>query len=207
MYSENPYQLSLEKYSTHSILAQLIGRDHNVLDFGCNEGYLGKISDPSNQFSGVEGMSSAAAKARSIYIQVIEGNLDQLDEIDLHGHFDVLVFGDVLEHLRAPDQVLQKSCERWLKPGGRVIISLPNIANWKVRFGLLLGNFNYQQIGILDRTHLHFYTFRTALELVIEANLRPLRLRSGAAFFGPLLEVLPFARGLLATNIIIEAVK
>lgn len=205
MYSKNPYQVSLGKYSTHSILTQLVGRDNDVLDFGCNEGYLGEICDPSNRFSGIEMMPSAAAKARSLYIRVVEGDLDYLDEINLSDQFDILIFADVLEHLRYPEKVLKEACLRWLRPYGRVLISLPNIANWKIRFGLLFGAFNYQETGILDRTHLHFYTFRTSLELITSATLRPLSLRSGATFFGPLLKVIPFARGLLSTNIIIEA--
>lgn len=207
MASNNPYSLSRGRYSTHSVLSKLIGENNDVLDIGCNEGYLGSICAPSNRFSGIEMMSDAAEKARATYRQVVQGDLDELRAIDLDATFDVLVFADVLEHLKKPAETLQLSCERWLKPGGRVVLSLPNIANWQVRLNLLFGKFEYQETGILDKTHLHFYTFKSAAELMTGSGLKPSRILSGATFFGPLIAMAPFARGLLATNIVIAAGK
>lgn len=79
--------------------------------------------------------------------------------------FDIILCADILEHLHSPDDLLQK-CKILLKKNGFIIASIPNIANWSIRFQLLLGNFNYTEYGILDKTHLHFYTYATAKNLI-----------------------------------------
>jgi 2-polyprenyl-3-methyl-5-hydroxy-6-metoxy-1,4-benzoquinol methylase len=88
----------------------------------------------------------------------------------LPGPFDVIVFGDVLEHLKSPVTVL-RGLAAFLKEDGAAIISLPNVANIYVRLQLLLGRFDYQDRGILDRTHLHFFTRKTFRQFLSEAGL------------------------------------
>jgi 2-polyprenyl-3-methyl-5-hydroxy-6-metoxy-1,4-benzoquinol methylase len=77
------------------------------------------------------------------------------------------LFADILEHLRDPPAVLRKAIPA-LRDSGKLIISVPNIANWVIRLGLLFGNFDSTERGILDKTHLHFFTLRTLQKLMAE---------------------------------------
>ena len=83
--------------------------------------------------------------------------------------FDLIMLQDVLEHLRAPDQMLE-DCKPLLKPHGRIAVSVPNVANITVRLGLLFGRFDYRPRGILDRTHLRFFTRKTARQMLEAAG-------------------------------------
>ena len=88
-----------------------------------------------------------------------------------HHDFDVILFGDVLEHTRRPEAVLREA-QSLLKQQGRVIVSVPNVANLRVRLGLLRGRFEYEESGILDRTHMRFFTQDSARELIRTAGYR-----------------------------------
>jgi 2-polyprenyl-3-methyl-5-hydroxy-6-metoxy-1,4-benzoquinol methylase len=85
-------------------------------------------------------------------------------------NFDIILFADVLENTPDPLSVLL-FYRRFLKPGGKIVVSLPNIACWDRRLALLFGHFDYMDSGIMDRTHLRFFTFRTAQALLREAGL------------------------------------
>ena len=87
------------------------------------------------------------------------------------GAYDAILFLDVLEHLRDPDGVL-RAARDWLRPGGRVLCSLPNVAHWRVRLALARGRFDYTENGLMDATHLRWFTRRTARELLTRAGLR-----------------------------------
>jgi len=97
------------------------------------------------------------------------GNVETMDISGLR-RYDAVIFGDVLEHMRNPQAVLQK-LSALLKPGGKILISLPNVANIWVRINLLLGRFNYSRVGILDETHLRFFTLKTAKQLAVDSGL------------------------------------
>lgn len=86
------------------------------------------------------------------------------------GEFDFIICSDVLEHLREPLEQLRRLVAL-LKPGGQVIVSLPNVANWTVRCAMLLGYFEYGDRGLLDRGHLRFFTHRTARAILRDAGL------------------------------------
>jgi len=110
--------------------------------------------------------------------------------------FDVVVCADVLEHLEDPAGVLAR-VRRWLSPGGALFVSLPNVANVAVRLSLLAGRFEYAEAGILDRTHLRFFTRRSARRLVEGAGFRIRSLRATpipAELAIPLLRRFPFRR-------------
>jgi 2-polyprenyl-3-methyl-5-hydroxy-6-metoxy-1,4-benzoquinol methylase len=81
--------------------------------------------------------------------------------------FDVILFSHVLEHLIDPTETIRKLLS-YLKPNGKIIIALPNIAHWRERWKLSLGKFEYTDSGVMDKTHLHFYTFYTAPKYLIE---------------------------------------
>ena len=88
--------------------------------------------------------------------------------------FDRVLFMDVLEHLRRPEQLLEQ-CRALLKANGRVVVSVPNVANLTVRLGLLFGRWQYAERGIMDRTHMRFYTRKTARRLLEAAGFRVIK--------------------------------
>jgi 2-polyprenyl-3-methyl-5-hydroxy-6-metoxy-1,4-benzoquinol methylase len=152
----------------------------SVLDLGCGRARLGfEIERLGYTVTGIDKSSSACATARTRINEVIEGDFmdSEATATALSGRqFDWLLAADVLEHLAEPRAAL---CfyRRFLKPDGRLIVSLPNVAVWDNRLRLLFGRFDYRDSGLPDRTHLRFFTFRTARELISDAGFTPLRTR------------------------------
>jgi len=137
-----------------------------VLDVGCGAGRLGealKARQPASVV-GIEVIPEAAARARPRLDQVIEGDVEELDLNFAEGSFDCIVCGDVIEHLREPERFLA-SARTWLASSGRVVASLPNVRHHTVVSGLLDGNWSYEAAGLLDETHLHFFTRRDMIDL------------------------------------------
>jgi len=161
--------MSASKYDTdvdpasetsHAQMLRLVGSNKRVLDVGCASGYLARcLREQGCRVSGVEVDPEAAAEAAPVLDEVVVGDLEQLDlPAEFAGKtFDVIVFGDVLEHLRDPLPVL-RSVRDLLSPGGAVVISVPNIAHADVRLALLQGKFSYRPVGLLDTTHVRFFT-------------------------------------------------
>ena len=121
--------------------------------------------------------------------------------------FDVALAADVLEHLRDPDRALQL-IRSLVRPEGRLIVSLPNVAHASVRLPLLFGRFRYGRTGILDETHLRLYTYTTARELVESGGFTVERLLGAWDHFGVLLQrprISRLVRGPLSHNIVILA--
>jgi 2-polyprenyl-3-methyl-5-hydroxy-6-metoxy-1,4-benzoquinol methylase len=120
--------------------------------------------------------------------------------------FDVILAADVVEHLRDPARALGL-LRRYLQPEGRAIVSVPNVAHLSVRIPLLFGQFRYGESGILDETHLHLFTFRTASELVESCRFHVESVFSGSNRFGGLLNSVPplrwLLRGLFAYSIVL----
>ena len=162
--------LSLKK------MLRLIGENKRVIDFGCATGYFARLlSDRGCEVTGVEGNPKAAKVAQEYCQEVIIADLDFSSLSDIlsaqisETKFDVAIFGDVLEHLRNPWQVLRET-RNLLKPQGYVVASIPNIAHGAIRLALLQGNFEYQPLGILDNTHLRFFTRKTIEQLFEDAG-------------------------------------
>lgn len=199
----NPYKLSLARYSTHNIVSETIGKNNRVLDVGCNDGYIGQIADKSNIFYGLDYLPKSIKKTKKIYQAAIVYDLHDLKPLPWKVKFNIILFADVLEHVLDPEKILSFFVDKYLDKNGIVVISLPNIANWQVRLRLLFGQFNYTETGILDKTHLHFYTFKSAKELVEKCGLKTIKTQSGSSMFGYVINFLPFLRYVLATNIIL----
>lgn len=145
----------------------LVGRNKRVVDFGCATGYFAQfLNQRECQVVGVELSPEAAKVAEEHCEQVIVADLDLelISDIFPDQKFEVAVFGDVLEHLRDPWRVLNE-IKQVLQPGGYVVASIPNIAHGAVRLALLQGKFEYAEFGILDNTHLRFFTRKTIQEL------------------------------------------
>ena len=164
-------QLDLSVRTNHTLMLEMIGHNKRVLECGCATGYMSRVlAERGCRVTGVEIVPEAAEQARPHCEQVIVGDLDQLDLAAAVGDgsppspFDVVVFGDVLEHLRNPLRVLRAS-RSLLAPEGYVVASIPNVAHGDVRLSLLKGVFRYQPLGLLDDTHIHFFTRETIEEL------------------------------------------
>lgn len=140
-----------------------------VLDVGCASGYLaGPLRElrACQLVDGIELNPVDAETARGACREVVVGSAEEAATYArLRGPYDAILFGDVLEHLRAPEAALC-AARPLLAPGGVVISSIPNVAHYSIRASLLEGNFNYADSGILDRTHLRFYTRDSMIALI-----------------------------------------
>lgn len=174
----SPYQSKQDDpYSSHSIILSLLPKVGNgrALDVGAAHGYLAAaLGERGFRVTGIEGDATLAREAGKYCDKIYHADLDQ-PLPSLNDTFDVILYGDVLEHLKDPLRVLGQ-LNQYLQPDGVVIISLPNIANLYIRLQLLLGRFDYTDRGILDRTHLHFYTRKTFLEFLQQARLEVVQL-------------------------------
>jgi len=173
MTSDSPYHDKPSRWSSHSrIVARLnVLPVHNkVLDVGTATGMLARMcQNNSLRFFGVESNANWAQIASPFYEKIWVQSIDVMDEEFLKG-YNAVILGDVLEHLSAPEVVLQKLVN--LQSFDSVfIISVPNIANLWVRLNLFIGRFDYTERGILDRTHLRFFTRKTLLAMVKNAGL------------------------------------
>lgn len=165
--------------SAPSLELILIGSDRRVLDVGCSTGYLGQaLAAQGCLVTGVEYEPEAAQMARSHLAEVVEADLNVTALADLFAgrEFDVVVLGDILEHLLDPDSVL-RSAVSLLAAGGAVVISIPNVAHGSLRLALLQGRWDYRETGLLDHTHLRFFTRESVLRLVADAGLHITDLR------------------------------
>lgn len=154
--------------NSHNYMIGLVGSHKRVLDVGCASGYFARaLAEHGCTVSGVDADADAAEEARPALAELVVGDLEQLDLVaELgKGRFDVVVFGDVLEHLRDPLPVLRQA-RTLLAPGGYVVISIPNVAHGAVRLQLLQGRFDYRPTGLLDSTHIRFFT-RDNLEVLL----------------------------------------
>lgn len=160
--------------SSQVIELELVGEGRRVLDVGCSTGYLARaLADQGCTVTGVEYDQEAAERARPVLDELVVADLERDDLAGLFAEgttFDVVVFGDVLEHLRDPEAVLA-SAVRLLAPGGSVVISVPNVTHGSLRLALLQGRWDYRETGLLDRTHIRFFTRESLAELLRGAGL------------------------------------
>ena len=152
------------------LMWERVPRGSCVLDVGCATGYLGSWLKTTRHCA-VDGVDAVAEDLEIAKHRLNRVYLRDLDKPDwAHGleQYDVILMMDVLEHLRMPQRTLQIATTL-LCPQGCLIINVPNVANWRVRFELLRGRWEYQETGILDRTHVYFFTRRT-LETMLREN-------------------------------------
>jgi 2-polyprenyl-3-methyl-5-hydroxy-6-metoxy-1,4-benzoquinol methylase len=165
-----------------------------VLDVGCSFGLFGErlIKQKNCVVYGIDISKSAieVAKTRLTDAACLDIENDAVPFFDQR--FDLIVFADVLEHLVYPETVLL-TFQKYLNQGGSFLISLPNIANVRYRVRHLFGRWNYQDGGILDRTHLHFYTKATARNLVLTQGLEIVKSGSTPGFDFLIGRLRPFA--------------
>lgn len=178
MENPNPYIDKFTRWSSHTQIAAMLEglpRGARVLDVGAASGTLARAcAGRGYVLRGIEPNTDWLANSRSLYSELYEGNLEQTSDAFLEGH-EAVVCGDVLEHLVQSEYQLDRLVNA--QPAGCIfIISVPNVANLWIRLNMLFGHFDYADKGILDRTHLHFYTRKTILTLLHATELVVIKL-------------------------------
>ena len=167
-FASEGYEVKGSPSSSHRrILRWLTGRPPaRVLDLGCGDGHMAsELRAAGHHVVGVDATAEPGVKDR--VDRFVQADLDLGLPLEVSGPFDVVVCADVLEHLRRPELVLEE-LRALLAPSGAVVVSVPNFAHWYPRLRVLAGRFGYDRRGILDHTHLRFYTRRSFERLVGE---------------------------------------
>lgn len=176
---DSPYQLKTDPYSSHAVILSLLreGRGRRLLDVGAASGFLAQqLTERGYEVTCLEGNPQLASQAVGKCRAVVVADLDR-ETPELDGHFDVIVYGDILEHLKDPFRIFL-ALNRYLSPAGLVVVSVPNIAHLWVRLQLLRGRFEYAERGILDQGHLRFFTLSSFQRFLVEAKLTVIELVS-----------------------------
>jgi SAM-dependent methyltransferase len=142
-------------------LAALVSRTGRVLDVGCGTGSVTEIikNKTGADVIGIEPDPERQARAVKRGLKVYCGFLSE-EFLYQHGPFQTILFADVLEHLPSPGEMLLLA-KKGLAPGGAIVASVPNVAHFFVRVKLLCGRFEYRDCGIMDATHLRWFTTDT----------------------------------------------
>lgn len=170
------YTLKADAYSSHSVILGWLaeGRGRRLLDVGAADGLLSRhLTARGWKVTGIEADPAMAAAGTAHCERMLVADLNR-GVPPLDGEFDAIVCADVLEHLADPPAALA-ALVRALAAGGDVVISVPNVAHLWMRLSLLAGRFDYADRGILDRTHLRFFTRRSLDALLAGAGLSAVR--------------------------------
>jgi len=153
-----------------------------VLEFSCGTGALGKhykntYSNTDTTYYGIEIVKEIAKEAEKNLDHVLQLNVEDTDQYldSLDNNFDLLIYGDVLEHLINPWDTLSAH-KKLLKDDGFVCASIPNISHWSIIEDLILGKWEYKNAGLLDKTHLRFFTLSSVHQLFEQAGFKLLKI-------------------------------
>ncbi len=159
------------------IIYDFVTPNSTILDVGCGTGNLGEILNKNKKCFcyGMEYNPSSLSvlNEKNCYIAAHQVDLNYFncnDYANYQHKFDYIIFGDILEHLYTPEKVVEAMLNL-LKPEGFLLISLPNIAHASIKAALLTNDFSYQDTGVLDRTHIRFYTCKTIAFFLAKNNL------------------------------------
>ncbi len=159
--------------NSQTMLITMAGHDRAVLDVGCAAGDTARaLVARGCTVSGVEIDAEAAEPGRDLYDELVIADIEQ-SPLSTHfkaESFDAIIFGDVLEHLRDPAATLRDAIPL-LAPDGQILVSIPNVTHAAVRLALLQGSWDYSDKGLLDRTHVCFYTRESVCRLLEDAGL------------------------------------
>lgn len=193
------------KYDPKWIAFNEVLKNEHVLDVGCSYGDFGKkLKEKGCRVDGVEIDPIAAAAAREYLDHVDSFDIDQSPVVSsmLEKDYDTITYMDVLEHCKNPDLVISEF-NKYLAKDGRIIVSVPNIVNIKERFLILFGRFNYVEYGVMDRTHLRFYT-RASSYLLIDRHFENVRFIGYTPRFNSLNRLVNIWPNLFALQFVIE---
>lgn len=159
------YNFSMNPGSLYDKIFTIIGSNKKILDVGCANGNFAKLlKENGNLVYGIEVSPVMARNAKKFLDRVIVGNIEEIELPWKKKTFDVILLMDVLEHLFLPEDIV-KNLSAYLKTDGTIIISIPNIANWQVRWQLLFGKFDSSKTAILEEGHIRFFTFDSAKQM------------------------------------------
>lgn len=170
--------LDINENTSHALMLKRVKPGSKVLEFGSASGYMTKYMKEQLKcnVTCIEIDAEAAYKGRGFSEKMIVANIEDLNtwsnEVS-ESRFDYILFADVLEHLRNPDEVLRRAVT-FLDTNGTIMTSVPNIAHNSVIMELLQGRFDYRPTGLLDDTHVHFFTKKSILELLAKCDLKPI---------------------------------
>jgi SAM-dependent methyltransferase len=155
---------------------QLLPSGGSVLDLGCASGGLLALLRPgASHLAGLELAASAAKAAAEVADLVAQGALEDPDLPFEAGFYDLVVLADVLEHLPDPLACLRRAAG-WCKPGGSVLVSVPNVAHWRARLTLARGRWPAEESGTFDSSHLRWFTRDAVAEVLEQAGLEDVEL-------------------------------
>ncbi len=176
-YSNNA---SIDPHESTAMISEMIPYGARVLDVGCGTGSITSFIQHNRKADivGIEPHPQRAQAARELGLEVRQGELTNALLTEL-GTFDVILFADVLEHLINPGAILE-TVRDGLRPGGTVVASVPNVAHWSIRLDLLRGRFNYQSIGLMDATHLRWFTALSLRRLFEMSGFEVVDMRASA---------------------------
>ena len=166
------YEQIFKKYGlspTQQEILKIVGKEKTVLEIGSSTGYMSRaFLEQDCAVDVVESDQKAVAKLPKGVKTVFNTSIEDRGFYNKLGRYDFIVMADVLEHLVDPEKVLRQLSKK-ASAGTKLLVSLPNIASWTMRKQLFFkGDFQYQESGLLDKTHLHFYTINTLPKLLSE---------------------------------------
>lgn len=157
------------------IIALIPQGKHKILDVGSGSGNMGlalKEHGKATEVIGVELCEPYAEEANRKIDMVVHGDIENIELSFPEGYFDYIVCGDIIEHLVDPWATLRK-LRKYLSNSGYIVASIPNVRYWRIIKDLVLfGEWKYQAEGILDRTHLRFFTAKGMSELFNSADFK-----------------------------------
>jgi glycosyltransferase involved in cell wall biosynthesis len=171
------YELKVSKHSSHGVLLDWLKHRpaSRVLDVGCSDGQFGAlVAQFGHEVTGVD-LVKHPDVGNHLH-GFVEADLNRGLPTEAGSDYDVIVAADVLEHVIDPAQLLEQMVSR-LRPGGKLLVSVPNVSHWYPRLRIASGNFGYDQRGPLDQGHVRFFTRRSLNRMIRAAGLRPVRTR------------------------------
>lgn len=166
-----------QKNDSAVILFDYVAENSTVLDVGCACGDLAKELHKYNKCKvyGLEYNQESVEKCKKlgVFEEVSQTDLNLLKKSSFSKYknkFDYIIFGDVLEHTYCPEKILD-IIKSYLKSDGKILISIPNLAHASIKANLLFDDFTYTEIGILDKTHVRFFTYKSIAKLISDASL------------------------------------
>jgi methionine biosynthesis protein MetW len=181
-----------DPFDVAGILRSFLPDGVQVLDVGCGTGALTNLVNQGkrNRVFGIEPDEKRAELAKTRGIDVSRGSLTE-EYFKGREKFDVIIFADVLEHVPEPAALLRVA-SKGLKQNGLVLVSVPNVAHWSMRFDLMRGQFNYEATGIRDATHLRWFTLKTIQDLLRSQGFEVLACRQTAGTWLPEYKRIPW---------------